>query len=67
MSAPGCPYDNAVSENIFNLFKKKLEYSKDDDVLSFQNKVKKYVDWYNNVRIQKRLNNMSPVQFRFSM
>ncbi len=44
-----------------------MEYSKDENILLFQNKVKKYIDWYNNVRIQKRLDNMSPVQFRFSM
>ncbi len=65
LSAPGCPYDNAVSENIFNLFKREMEYSKDEDILLFQSKVKKYIDWYNNVRIQKRLDNMSAVQFRF--
>ncbi len=67
LSKAGCPYDNAVSENIFNILKRELEYTKDDDVLLFQKKVNKYVDWYNNVRIQKKLNNMSPVQYRYSM
>ncbi len=67
LSKAGCPYDNAVSENVFNIFKRELEYKKDDDVLLFQKKVRKYIDWYNNVRIQKNLNNMSPVQYRYSM
>ncbi len=67
LSKAGCLYDNAVSENIFNILKRELEYTKDDDVLLFQKKVRKYVDWYNNVRIQKKLNNMSPVQYKYSM
>ncbi len=53
LSKAGCPYDNAISENIFNIFKRELEYSKDDNVLVFKKKVGKYIEWYNNVRIQK--------------
>ncbi len=49
------------------IFKRELEYSKDDNVLVFKKKVSKYIDWYNNVRIQKNLNNMSPVEYRYSM
>ncbi len=67
LSKAGCPYDNAISENVFNIFKRELEYSRDDDVLLFKKKVSKYIDWYNNVRIQRNLDNKSPVEYRYSM
>ncbi len=61
MSNPGCPYDNAVSENLFKLLKTegiKNYYRSINDLYDDVNK------WYNNIRIHSSLDYKSPIQYR---
>ena len=69
MSARGQCWDNAVAENFFSRMKCELNITKRSRMQKFsaheiENKVRRYIDWYNNKRIQKRLGYMSPVEFR---
>ena len=38
--------------------------AKDPDI--FERDLEKYIDWYNNVRIKRRLDGSSPVEYRLS-
>lgn len=66
MSHKGCCWENSPIENWF--FQLKHEW-----LCQFKNltrkqaakEIKKYVHWYNNKRIQKKLGYLSPVQYRF--
>ncbi len=64
MSKPGCPYDNAISENMFKLLKDEGidEYYKDINKLIKD--VNKGVKWYNNVRMHSGLQFKAPKQVR---
>ena len=37
-----------------------------DDSDIFERDLEKYIDWYNNVRIKRRLDGSSPVEYRLS-
>ena len=37
-----------------------------DDPDIFERDLEKYIDWYNNVRIKRRLDGSSPVEYRLS-
>lgn len=68
-SHKGDCYDNASMENFFGLFKTETIYHfpKNAKVLSYAQMVKlveKYINYYNYNRISKKLNWMSPVEFR---
>ena len=68
LSKPGCPYDNAVSESTFNIFKREIEYDSKDSKITFEMKLIKYVDWYNNIRIHSTLKYLSPNDYaKFSL
>ena len=67
LSKKGCPYDNAVAESAFKVFKTEfanqqvfpsLDYLK---LMLFD-----YVNWYNNVRIHSSLGYLTPVAYRIS-
>ena len=67
MSRKGNCWDNAMAENFFSHYKcecmrlrKKAFYSLEDLVEITE----EYLHLYNNNRMQKRLKNMSPVEFR---
>ena len=69
MSARGQCWDNAVMENFFSRMKCELNITKRSRMQKFsaheiENKVRRYIGWYNNKRIQKKLGYMSPVEFR---
>lgn len=69
MSARGQCWDNAVVENFFSRLKCGLNITKRSRTQKFsaheiENKIRRYIDWYNNKRIQKKLRYMSPVGFR---
>ena len=67
LSMKGCPYDNAVAEATFKIFKTEFinrENFKSLDEL--EAKLSAYVYWYNNKRIHGTLNYMSPIQFKNS-
>lgn len=65
MSRKGNCLDNAKAENFFSMVKTELYYDwEGDDPDVFERDLGKYIDWYNNVRIKKRLDGSSPVEYR---
>ena len=59
--------DNRVVEYWFSILKTELIYKLNIKHMSFEEleqAIANYIDYYNNVRIQEKLNWMSPVQFR---
>ena len=64
MSRKGNCLDNAVMENFFGLLKSELLYlQKFDSVEHFLKELDEYLRYYNEDRIKKKLNGMSPVQY----
>ena len=57
LSMKGCPYDNAVAEATFKIFKtefiKKNKFNSLDDL---ESKLAAYIYWFNNKRIHGTLN-----------
>ena len=67
MSRKGNCLDNAKAENFFSIVKTELYYDwEGDDPDIFEGNLEKYIDWYNNVRIKRRLDGSSPVEYRLS-
>lgn len=65
MSRKGNCLDNAMIENFFGLMKSELLYAETfENMEHFKQKLKEYIEWYNNQRIKLRLYGMSPVQYR---
>ena len=65
LSHKGCPYDNAVSEATYKIFKTEFAMNKTFaslDELNFQ--LADYVHWFNNSRIHGSLGYLSPVEFK---
>ncbi|PHE85148.1 IS3 family transposase, partial [Bacillus pseudomycoides] len=65
LSAKGCPYDNAVAEATYKVFK--TEFVRDRHFASLEElilELNDYVNWFNNVRIHGTLGYLSPVQYR---
>ncbi|GAU78238.1 mobile element protein [Fusibacter sp. 3D3] len=65
LSKKGCPYDNAVAEATFKVFKTEfanryLFKSLEDLNLELAD----YVNWYNNIRIHSTLDYCTPIQFK---
>ncbi len=68
MSAKGCPYDNAVAEAAYKVFKTKfINGRKFNDLAQLELELFDYINWYNNLRIHGSLNYLSPVTFRKQM
>ena len=65
MSRKGNCLDNAKAENFFSMVKTEpyCDWEGDDPDI-FERDLEKYIDWYNNVRIKRRLNGSSPVEYR---
>ena len=65
MSRKGDCLDNAKAESFFSMVKTELYCDwKGDDPDIFERDLEKYIDWYSNVRIKKRLDGSSPVRHR---
>lgn len=65
LSMKGCPYDNAVAEANFKLFKTEFVYGRNFDSLQqLRHELDEYVTWFNNVRIHSSLNYLTPAEFR---
>ena len=65
MSRKGNCLDNAVMENFFGIMKSELLYLQQfSDMEVFKRELRKYINYYNNVRIKLKLNGKSPVQYR---
>jgi len=63
MSKPGCPFDNAVSESLFNIFKREwaVQYN---DIIELEAHVKEFVKWYNHFRIHSSNDYLTPIEMR---
>lgn len=66
MSRKGTPIDNSPMESFFGTLKSELLYNplidtKNCDMIE---EIKKYIDYYNNERIQKSLGYLTPMQFK---
>ena len=69
MSRKGNCYDNCIMETFFGRMKNEMYYGCERDYSSFEEfskKVKEYIDYYNNKRIQEKTKWMTPVQYRKS-
>ena len=67
MSRVGNSLDNRVVEFWFSIFKTELIYKLDIKHMSFkelEQAIANYIDYYNNVRIQQKLNWNSPIQYK---
>ncbi len=66
LSKKGCPYDNAVAEATFKIFKTEFVYPNNFESLSkLQLELSDYVNWYNNHRIHSSLGYLSPSAYKF--
>ena len=67
LSQKGCPYDNAVAEAAFKVFKTEFVYQ---NIFTSLDELKvglaDYVHWYNNFRIHSSLEYLTPVEYRLS-
>lgn len=67
LSHKGCPYDNAVAEATYKIFKTEFAMNKTFNSLDqLRSELVDYVHWFNNHRIHGSLGYLSPVQFRSS-
>jgi putative transposase len=65
LSLKGCPYDNAVAESTFKIFKVEFVYGRNFDTLTrLKRELMDYVNWFNNIRIHSSLGYMSPKDFK---
>lgn len=68
LSHKGCPYDNAVAEATYKIFKTEFVMNKTFDSLDLlRYELADYVHWFNNFRIHGSLGYLSPVQFKASL
>ena len=64
LSLKGCPYDNAVAESTFKIFKAEFinrSFFQSSEQLAFE--LADYIYWFNNVRIHSSLDYNSPANF----
>lgn len=65
MSRRGNCWDNAPIESFFSHLKSESIYlNKVSDIESTIERIKNYIDFYNGTRIQKKLNGLSPIEYR---
>jgi transposase InsO family protein len=65
LSRKSNPWDNAVAEATFKLYKAEFAYRETFNTIEeLQVKLSDYVHWFNNVRIHSTLGYMTPVEFR---
>lgn len=65
LSHKGCPYDNAVAEATYKIFKTEFCFNhKFDNLEQLNRELFDYVNWYNNIRIHGSLNYLTPMQYK---
>jgi len=65
LSQKGCPYDNAVAEAAFKVFKTEFVYPNTFSSLDqLKIELADYVHWYNNLRIHSSLGYITPIRYR---
>ncbi|SUY46872.1 transposase [Clostridium putrefaciens] len=68
LSKNGCPYDNAVAEATYKIIKTELAYNRVfSSFEELEMELFNYVNWYNNHRIHRSLNYMTPVEYKSKM
>jgi len=66
-SRKGNVLDNSIMENFFSLLKKEMFYGREDSFDTYDKleiAIKEYIKWYNENRISKKRNWLSPLQYR---
>ena len=69
MSRKGNCYDNCIMETFFGRLKNEMYYGEERKYKSFgefSKAIRKYMQYYNNKRIQKKTNWMPPVKYRLA-
>lgn len=65
LSKKGCPYDNAVAEATFKIFKTEFAFDRRFNSLEeLERELFDYVNWYNNVRIHGSLGYYTPETYK---
>lgn len=65
MSRKGNCLDNAVIENFFGILKTELLYLQEfESIDHFTQELHDYIYYYNNIRMKKKLKDLSPVEYR---
>ncbi|MCM3178773.1 IS3 family transposase, partial [Cytobacillus horneckiae] len=65
MSRKGNCLDNAVIENFFGILKTELLYLQEfESIEHFIQELHDYISYYNNIRMKKKLKDLSPVEYR---
>ncbi|MBV0930732.1 IS3 family transposase, partial [Lentilactobacillus sp. IMAU92037] len=65
MSRKGNCHDNAPIESFFNLMKREcLNRYQINDITALRKLVKQYIQWFNNERISRNKNGLTPVEYR---
>lgn len=65
LSLKGCPYDNAVAESTFKIFKAEFVYGRNfSNLVSLKLELSDYVHWFNHFRLHSSLGYLSPVDFK---
>lgn len=65
LSRKADPYDNAVAEATFKLYKAEFAYREHfSTIRDLQVRLSDYVHWFNNIRVHSTLGHMTPVEFR---
>jgi transposase InsO family protein len=67
LSLKGCPYDNAVAESTFKIFKSEFVFGRNFENLALlKMELADYINWFNNFRIHSSLGYLSPKEFKAS-
>ena len=67
LSLKGCPYDNAVAESTFKIFKTEFVFGRNFESLAqLKLELADYINWFNNFRIHSSLGYLSPKEFKAS-
>ena len=66
LSNPGTPYDNAVAEATYKIFKTEYLNKSFQSIEQLKMETFEYINWYNNKRIHGSLNYMTPVEYRLN-
>ena len=67
LSLKGCPYDNAVAESTFKIFKSEFVYGRNfENLAKLKLELADYINWFNNFRIHSSLGYLSPKEFKAS-
>ena len=65
LSMKCCPYDNAVAEATFKIFKTEFVQGRNfENLCLLRQELADYVKWFNNQRIHGSLNYLTPAEFR---